>query len=100
MQFIISQVYEKDQDPNKVTMGHSEYERSIANVMQRLMTIRKSRLEKRKADREKHLAKKKIEEMKREAASKEKLKGVKKLRYMKQGKAEAAKRAKMCLDGA
>lgn len=93
-------VYEKDQDPNKVTMGHSEYERSIANVMQRLMTIRKSRLEKRKADREKHLAKKKIEEMKREAASKEKLKGVKKLRYMKQGKAEAAKRAKMCLDGA
>ncbi|GFE52983.1 ribosome biogenesis related protein [Babesia ovis] len=89
-------VYESD--PVPVTMGHSEYERSVANMMQRLMTIRKSRLEKRQADRELHQAKLRLEDEKREALSKERLKGVKKLRYMKQGKTEAAKRAKMCLD--
>ncbi|GBE59312.1 ribosome biogenesis BMS1 homolog [Babesia ovata] len=89
-------VYESE--PSKETMGHSEYESAVAAVMQRLMTIRKSRLEKRKADQEKHKAKLMIEEEKRVEASKERLKNVKKQRYMKRGMAEAAKRAKMCLD--
>ncbi|KAK1445006.1 ribosome biogenesis protein Bms1/Tsr1 [Babesia gibsoni] len=91
-------IYEADVDPNKVTMEHSEYEKNVANVMQRLMSIRKSRLEKRKADRDKHIAKKKLEESKRVAAAKEKTKEVRKLRYIKQGKTEAVKRAKMNLD--
>ncbi|GIX61733.1 ribosome biogenesis protein bms1 [Babesia caballi] len=89
-------VYEPE--PERVTMEHSEYERSVAGVMQRLLTIRKSRLEKLQADQKKHKAKLLLEEEKREAASRERLKGVKKMRYMKRGKAEAAKRAKMQLD--
>ncbi|EDO07910.1 ribosome biogenesis protein family protein [Babesia bovis T2Bo] len=89
-------VYE--QEDSGITLGHSEYERSVANVMQRLLTIRKSRLEKRASERQLHKAKLRLEEERQAAASKERTKGIRKLRYIKQGKTEAAKRAKMCLD--
>ncbi|ORM41851.1 Ribosome biogenesis protein bms1 [Babesia sp. Xinjiang] len=89
-------VYERD--PAPLTIGNSVYERSVAALMQRLLTIRKSRLAKVKSSRDLHEAGLRLESAKRESASRERLKGLKKLRYMKRSKTESVKRAKLCLD--